>query len=297
MSNIIGVRNNSTIVPYANTTKQTKVVDFSAAGFLTGPSGWVTSRFTMQVFVDSAGIVKCWINFRGTCTEAARNGLNFTIASTAAIKFKNLAAFYQPFSGETETAALNYTLVAVTNPNASSIYVNNSTGGNLSTVTYSVNGTVELEEIPAWAAANMEGVVAADVYIPPASATSAGLLSYYATGTHSTTIGNMLASAPTAAISWVRVNNQVTISLDAVVDAPSKANNVAPFTITPLPVALRPSVVRSGPAFILQNGSHDVGIIYVAVDGSVTWYRNWDALAWTASVGARLQPTSFTYNL
>jgi hypothetical protein len=291
MSNIIGIRNNNTILPYSGATKRTKHLDLSSYIALASGADSISNVVcTGYAYADSLGNWR--LSFNCGLTIAGATGTISFAFNIGTVFPSGTNAAQAVYGGNTATGTTT-TYLGATGANNNTITFWNSANA----TTFAFSGDLKLAGEPSFAAANMEGVTAVDVYIPPASATSAGLLSYYATGTHSTTIGNMLASAPTAAISWVRVNNQVTISLDAVVDAPSKANNVAPFTITPLPVALRPSVVRSGPAFILQNGSHDVGIIYVAVDGSVTWYRNWDALAWTASVGARLQPTSFTYNL
>lgn len=176
MSNIIGVRNNSTIVPYQSATKRTKEMDFTAAGLITGSgvnaSAWVTARATAIAYRDSNSKWRLVFNIAGGPTSTGlRTVYTLTFASTAAVVFKNTAGFYQPVAAA--LPATNGGVTAYTGVNNGNVTIAHaSTDQSL----YSIAGDVELESEPTWAAANMEGVTAVDVYIPPASATESGIV-------------------------------------------------------------------------------------------------------------------------
>ncbi len=169
MSNIIGVRNNNTIVPYQAATKRTKELDFSS--YVTS-SGWTCGFARFRFEADSTGIWRVTFNFEMTKTS----GTDTTItAAVAGIKFKNISNS-QPLSGkmyEANVGTRNVIEASVLD-NSGNVYV--SADGNANNV--AVSGNVLLEEEPTTytTAANMEGVTAVDVYIPPASATEDGIV-------------------------------------------------------------------------------------------------------------------------
>jgi hypothetical protein len=100
----------------------------------------------------------------------ARTLAVITFASTYAVTFA--AGIYQAVSSFLVGTG-NATYGARTSENAATIVTYHASSDETQ---YAVSGDVILASEPSWATANMEGVVAADVYIAPATATSAGLV-------------------------------------------------------------------------------------------------------------------------
>ena len=99
----------------------------------------------------------------------ARTSAVITFASTYAVVFKATTNLYQavPFNSS------NYGGTGYTTYNAATITMTHPSSDDND---YSVLGDVELNAEPTWAAANMEGVVAVDVFVPEATATVAGIV-------------------------------------------------------------------------------------------------------------------------
>jgi hypothetical protein len=161
MSNIIGIRNNNTIVPYAGATKRTKEYVLTVTG-----TGWTTVAATGFAYADSAGKWRLVFNFTGAISPAATT---ITVA-IAGVTFLNVSGFSQScaMAGEAGKAAR-----AFCQGNTGNITLDFETG-----LTYGIaSGDVALNTEPTWAAANMEGVTAVDVYIAPqVPGVSAGLV-------------------------------------------------------------------------------------------------------------------------
>jgi hypothetical protein len=172
----IGIRSGNVIVPYVSTTKRTKEMDFTASGLITGAgtntNSWGTFRAVAVAYADSTGKWRLNFNISGLCASTGvHTGYVITFSSTAVVVFKNTSAFFQPV---TPYLAINNNVgVAYVNPNTADIYINHASYGESY---YAVSGDVELESEPTWAAANMEGVIAADVYIAPASGATPGIV-------------------------------------------------------------------------------------------------------------------------
>lgn len=179
MSNIIGVRNNSTIVPYVGATKRTKqltlvkTTDITVATSGATLGTYLITRAVAIFYADSAGIWRMIYNLRLSCDAGTRADITVTFPN---VVFKNTAAFKQACSVGV-SATVEITGAAYTYPAGSSntVIVEHAGG---STTGYQISGDVELNSEPTTytTAANMEGVVAADVYIAPASASVDGLV-------------------------------------------------------------------------------------------------------------------------
>lgn len=138
----------------------------------------------MYAYADSTGKWKLNFNFSLSATmTASHTSALITLASTYAVTFKNATTFRQAVSAY--GTATDTPMTARCNENASTISVFHA---DVSENFYNVSGDVVLESEPTWAAANMEGVTAVDVYIAPASAGTAGLVNNVAGNTVGTPI-------------------------------------------------------------------------------------------------------------
>lgn len=172
ITNQLGIRNSNTIIPLTSSTKRTKEI---ALTFSSAPTGWATVRAVGIFYADSNGVWRLKFNIEGTLDSANTGAL-----VVAGVTFYTTGNIRQVCSVNAAGGA----------PTANYSYTDYSNNGIFWNVTNNVTtiilyGDVELASEPTWAslgttaAAAMEGVVAVDVYIAPASATSAGLLNYY----------------------------------------------------------------------------------------------------------------------
>lgn len=172
MSNIIGIRNNNTIVPYIAATKRTKQLDIKAdVTYNVGgeTTGWTFTAVYAIFYADSLGNWRMRFNLRllrdtgsvavTSATITFTNITNFQITQGIIGSLGAVTAVLSVASGSTKNLTLNLASTTVN-------------------ILYA-SGDVMLSSEPTiyTTAANMEGVTAVDVYIPPASATSAGLVS------------------------------------------------------------------------------------------------------------------------
>ena len=218
-TNQLGIRNSNIIVPYTAATKRTKEVALSLSG-----TNYSSTSFASGVaFADSAGVWRISLNINA----------NTSSSSSGTIVISGVS-----FSGSQVVASLP-------NGGSSSAYTTNGNG----TITWSstanstnilLSETLLLASKPTWADANMEGVLPVDVYIPPASATSAGLLSAYAEGTYQPTISNQtnceIGTPAAFTLRYQRVGNVVTVFGQLSGDFISAANTTVSFDMT-LPIA------------------------------------------------------------
>jgi hypothetical protein len=160
----IGVRTSNSIVPYSSVTKRTKQVSLTVTS---NKTGWTSTPSVGIAYADSAGKWRLVFNIYGIFTPVSTDTVTATISG---IKFKT--AFYQTVSAYMPSAVP--VIYAYVTPGSNSIIVNMASATNQSE-TY-IAGDVELDEKPSWADANMEGVIAADIYIPPASASASGIV-------------------------------------------------------------------------------------------------------------------------
>lgn len=169
MSNVIGVRNNNTIVSYSAATKRTKQIDLSLS---CSQGGWTSSYAKGIIYRDSTGNWRLAFNIAGTFTAANLSTLQVSIDNVKPLAIQSISAFFsgatilgttQSYIETSGTAGRITLLSTASNTNANGIYA---------------SGDIALSEEPTTytTAANMEGVTAVDVYIPPASATESGLI-------------------------------------------------------------------------------------------------------------------------
>jgi len=224
-TNIIGIRNNNTIVPYSAATKRTKQVDLTVTG-----TNWTTSKALGVAYADSSGNWRLTFNIMGTVTATPSITLSVT-----GVLFSSTTDFYQACASQlTDSGAgLSRTpQVAITLNNTDDILINSESGD---FTRCSVSGDVALKEKPSWADANMEGVTAVDVYIAPASASAAGLLSYYEEGSTVLTASGFTTTV-TGTSYWVRINNVVNL----VIPSFGGTSNSTSFSLYGLPSKLHP---------------------------------------------------------
>jgi len=173
-TNQLGIRNSNIIVPYTAATKRTKWISVTDAGHivLSGAniSNSAINRAAVMAYADSLGNWHLRFNIRLTCTSAGvRTSATVTFASTYAVVFKNTAGFFQDVGVSCTTLI---SILASTDPNAATISISHASSSEAS---YKLSGDVELNAEPTWAAANMEGALPVDVYIPHVSSGVAGI--------------------------------------------------------------------------------------------------------------------------
>lgn len=182
----VGIRQGNTVIPYAATTKTTKWIAVTNAAHITMAGNGITTSTITEAYIrataDSNG--KWFFEFDLYLTRAsgsgARDSVTVTFASPYAVTFTN--AFYPIVV----TALTNYVMcTGRTSASASTLYFAHA---NSDEGAYTISGIAPLASEPTWAAANMEGVIAADVYIAPASAGTAGLVNNVAGNTVGTPI-------------------------------------------------------------------------------------------------------------
>jgi hypothetical protein len=171
----IGVKSGNVIVPYVSTTKRTKELNISS-GVTSNPAA-ATVEVSAIFYADSAG--KWRMNFTGQVEYAAQ--ANLSGDGTAYLTFATGSNFATtPSAQGVVMDALNDTLAnqvvmcqSAASSNRLSFY------GSSTTIRYlRFSGDVLLVGEPTTytTAANMEGVIAADVYIPPASGATPGIV-------------------------------------------------------------------------------------------------------------------------
>jgi hypothetical protein len=167
---IAGLKSGNHIVPYSQTTKRTKVVDFENAS-----TGNISSDAVATVAFNGAyGYAYADSNdewrLAGNISMSHGSDTSHTVTITG-IKAKNVANFYQGCNlagGSTASGR------AYTTPNQATISVFHASA---QTATF-LSFDVALEEIPDWADANMEASTDASVWIEPSIVTT----KYLATG-------------------------------------------------------------------------------------------------------------------
>ena len=163
-TNQLGIRNSNIIVPYTASTKRTKQLDLSVS---CAHAGWTLARAVGVFYADSAG--KWRLTFSITGTMTARSDFTLTLNNVVS---KNVANNYQAITvgGASFAGATGAALSASPNTTLTGIYA-------LSFAYLLVSGDIELDSEPTTytTAANMEGVLPVDVYIPPVSSGVAGI--------------------------------------------------------------------------------------------------------------------------
>lgn len=162
-TNLLGVPNSNVIVPYTAATKRTKQYSLTVSG-----TNWTTTRAVGIAYADSLGSWRLRLNITGSISSPT-NDINLTITG---VTFKNVSGFDQSLSFSIASGTSDDLKSSYAIPNTSTVRIrggNTISGGEIS-------GDVELDSEPTWAAANMEGVLPVDVFVPSASASNAGLV-------------------------------------------------------------------------------------------------------------------------
>lgn len=178
-TNQIGIRNSNIIVPYTAATKRTKVVTltvklnttYNGSTEVTSPV-YVTK--TGYAYADSSGNWRLAFNVLATFTSTTFTSYSLDITGVV-FTASNGCAVTTTFDGSAFTTTTNVGRIYGFCPSTTS-------------VSLGLSGDVALASEPTWAAANMEGVLPVDVYIPPASAGIAGLVNNAAGNTAGTPI-------------------------------------------------------------------------------------------------------------
>jgi hypothetical protein len=160
MTHIAGRRVGNATVPYEQTTKRTKLTDLTSgmAASWSGAGTLTVYYATGVAYADSNGVWKLSFNIGAYCTVA------FTSESIAidGTTFKNTTNGFQSLSiMQSGAPNTNQCSDAYTAVNGNTLTVRHATAN----ASFAVSGDVELASEPSWAAANMEGMVDANVFV------------------------------------------------------------------------------------------------------------------------------------
>jgi hypothetical protein len=152
----IGIKGNNAVIPYVATTKATKQVALTVTG-----TNWTTIRAIGVAYADSAGAWRLKFNIKGSLSSAA----SVFQGTVTGVVFKSVGA-----EAQAQAISVKLTEYGAADMVATENFV--GTGTSIFQVSAAANfnrilvsGDVELNAEPTWASANMEGVIAADVYI------------------------------------------------------------------------------------------------------------------------------------
>jgi hypothetical protein len=284
----IGIHSGNVIVPYTSVTKQSKWINIASAisagaRFSIDSVTKAVARFSM----DSAGVWSMEANIKvvGDTTTGADFAINI-----AGIVFDATAD--QSVEGQVDSATMRAAgQYAFAVGNAGTIYIQfqaSTTGENNVAVLYSLNSTI-LNAEPTWAslgttaAAALEGVVAADIYIANAS-TTPGLLNYYEEGTFTMTMVGCTAS-PTGTAYFTMVGKVVTIIIPGI----TGTSNANLMYFSGIPTRLSPARGVRGFCGCYDNGAKlatPSQCRIVAGDTNIYFYPTAaDSSLWTTSGG------------
>lgn len=183
----VGIRSQNVIVPYVSTTKRTKELTLVKTTDLTiafsggTPGNQAVNRATAIFYADSAGIWRMKFNIEIICDSAG--GITGCTVTFAKASLTSKSGMIQAITSAWGTATITGRAYSSTNTLVADVASSTITGLRLS-------GDIELNADPTdyTIAANMEGVIAADVYIAPAAAGTAGLVNNVAGNTVGTPI-------------------------------------------------------------------------------------------------------------
>jgi len=281
----IGIRSQNVIVPYVSSTKRTKIMDFSASGLITGDTGytWTTSFAYVYAYADSNNKWKLNFNIRGALSTPSGD-ITLIFAGAAAVIFKS-----GPNQGITASTATTVS-TAVTLGNTGKIFAEQASAAN-----FSFSGDVVLESEPTWAAANMEGVLAADVYIANANSTTPGLLPYYSTKNYTGKFkgDNSSNQSGDVTMAVTRIGNVVTLTLPAIIFTSNAADSyLLNDTMAALDAEYRPATeLRVMSAQMVAVGSVPAvpGTIVLYDSGLFRIYRDSGGTAFGAGANSGLR--------
>ena len=177
----IGIRSGNVIVPYVSTTKRTKEYGLTTT-WVSGGTSWTPTLATGVAYRDSTGKWRLVFNIVGTVGSSTAE----QIISVTGVTF--LSTEDQGISAGELGGTPSWGICVKNTSNLRSIAAAAGINGRY------LSGDVALNAEPTWAAANMEGVVACDVYIPPANGATAGIID----GNAQTIAGNKTLTGFTA---------------------------------------------------------------------------------------------------
>lgn len=171
MTATVGIRSGNVIVPYVSVTKRTKSVALSASD--------VTAGTNLSNISFKAGYITCYADSAGNWFAEGNFSLtaDFANASSWVLNIPNLVC--KSGTGYYQEISLQSAVGVFLNIYASGSAFTIESSGNLSGNTKYVFASFKLAlnaEPTAYTTANLEGVIAADVYIAPASGASPGIV-------------------------------------------------------------------------------------------------------------------------
>lgn len=223
----IGIRSGNAVIPYAATTKKTKWIDFST--FCTSnKTGDANLNSLVRFTADSSG--KWYMEFNICRSFQAGNFLSITV-TVANVVTKSAANVEHAITGLVYDNSVNVGTTIATYAESGNGNFNVILAAALTNASrVAIAGRVELNAEPTTytIAANMEGMVTADIYIAPASAGTAGLVNNLAGNTVGTPIKGKTDGV---AVDTGYVGQTIVVAASSVVSTSSSVAIVATYSL------------------------------------------------------------------
>lgn len=262
----VGKLAGNAIVPYSQTTKRTKEVILTAT---TIGSTISSQEIIGYAFADSNSA--WWLHFAGrvtiTTTEAI---LVFTLSGIQVREVSLLADGYWvggSGAGNVGIGGAAYSFANNHTTKANHIQISPASSNS----TFVFDSLIPLEAEATWAAANMEASTAASVYIEPANATKAGIVT--SKNSSSTNPSGTLAGTTVSneSLEIRRIEDIVVLNLFVTVDGTSSGSTLS-FTGV-VPSDLRPTIYQVNNVSTATTGSLYIDEIAVTTGGNIIIYR------------------------
>lgn len=296
-TNKIGVRTSNVFLPYTAATKRTKQYAITVTS---AQSGWAAGPCSAVAYADSTGKWRLTFNLQGTFTAATVTQIDVDITGIVFASTSNPLQACSGFLGNAVTGAFNIYAIY----NTSTIRTNCSS---TSQSNIFLSGEVALASEPTWAAANMEGALPVDVYIPSASAAVAGIvdnaaqqlgsgiktvssdglkfanatgsytptaLNYYEEGSFAVNFNTGIWTTTTAATAYfTRVGKIITLCITGIVKSSDTTSNYFG-SGADVPARLRPiQSIWNGTA-VYESSNFLGGFFWVSDGGLITFQKN-----------------------
>lgn len=268
-SGFLGSPSGNVIVPVANLQKRTKELTLVLTTDITCTQTGFSVTSCKAIFYSDSSSPSNWrvkVNLNTQFNSASITDLTIT--------FTNLV-----FKSTTNQAASGFYGVTALSPRCACIA--NTGQVAISSAATTANGVaisfdVELNAEPTTytVAANMEGAANVAAYIPPASATQAGLLNYYEEYSDTTTVPTCAGATVTnPKLKLVRVNSSITGYVQADLAGGSITGTSLVWAAGTIPSRLLPLRTQANVAITAPGASGYIDAIIVSTDGSVTLSR------------------------
>lgn len=254
MQGIAGKRAGNTIVNFNKIGRNTKDIELDNTD-LTSSDVTFGATTSLNVSIHEDSDLNRYLECIGT--------LNVTVARSTLFRFKinnteiksNVGLFWNGRISISDTGDQVYTLVYdkddSTYPNEIAI-----DGPASASTDFYINFRLPLASVPSWVSESDWESADIDAYIPPASDTEKGTLSYYksSSDTYEFQMNNSSNSSGSITVRHTRIGNVVTLTIQGDVKATGDTIDTNLTSTTKIPSEFRPTTVNQFSAYTAQSG-------------------------------------------